>query len=190
MHFSFKVIAVIALALMVPAAARAEKKPDKPKQSAKQAGKKSDSAKTAAKGAATIDDGKMSIPIPKGHDSKGLTIPYFGDDGKLQMTFTIGVASRVDDIHVKMNELRVETFDARGRSEMLIAMPISMLDLNTRILTTKEGVTIKRSDFEISGQSMEFDTKTKQGRLAGGVRMIIYNLEQETAERAGEGAGE
>ena len=33
------------------------------------------------------------MPIPKGHDAKGLTIPYFGDDGKLQMTFTIGVGN-------------------------------------------------------------------------------------------------
>ena len=120
----------------------------------------------------------MMLPIPKGHDSKGLKIPYYDDAGRLQMTFTIGIANRLDDAHVKMKTLQIETFDDDGQREMLIDLPQSLLDLNTRIITTDEGVTIRRSDFEITGQTMEFNTKTKEGRLSGRVRMLLYDLEE------------
>ena len=63
--------------------------------------------------------------------------------------------------------------------EMTIKMPMALLDLNTRIVTTHDGVTIKRSDFEITGKNMDFNTETKQGRLEGDVKMIIFNLNDE-----------
>jgi hypothetical protein len=39
------------------------------------------------------------------------------------MTFNIGVATRVDDDHVRMADLQIETFDDAGASEMLIQLP-------------------------------------------------------------------
>ena len=154
-------------------------KDEKPKNGGKEAAKKK-AAEKEAKAGQLADDGKMLLPIPKDHDSKGLKIPYFGDDGKtLQMTFAIGVARRLDDNRVKMTDLEVETFDEAGQREMLVALPSSTLDLTTRVISTKEGVTIKRSDFEITGDTMEFNTKTKHGQLAGRVRMLIFNLDAE-----------
>ncbi len=133
-------------------------------------------------------DGKMSLPIVAGHPSKGLQIPYFGGDGKLQMTFAIGLADRLDENHVRMDDMQVETFDSLGKSEMLIDLPSSVMDLKTRILSTDKTVVIKRSDFEITGQTMEFNTETKQGKLEGNVRMIIYNMDNEVPKetKAGE----
>lgn len=171
-------------------AAKSEDKPKPPATKADSTKKKEkgeDSGK-AEKGKSAKSGGKegeksvkMSLPIPKGHDSKGLKIPYFDEaNEKLQMTFVIGLANRVDDDHVRMQQLQIETFDDSGNREMMIDVPNSMLDLNTRILTTKESVTIKRSDFEITGRTMEFNTQTKQGKLGGNVRMIIYNLDEET----------
>lgn len=177
--------------LALGATCLAAKKPEKPRAPTKESAKKKSGSKSEAKSEKVEEEGKMSLPIPKGHDSKGLKIPYFSEDGKqLQMTFTIGIASRLDDDHVKMSDLQIETFDTRGEREMLIALPSSVLDLNTRVITTKEGATIKRADFEISGDSMEFNTRTKAGQLGGRVRMVIYNLQQET-KPSGEGpAGE
>jgi len=152
------------------------------------AGKKNDSRKKEAAGRKEKPPesraSKMALPIPKGHDAKGLKIPYFDEaTGKLQMTFTIGIANRLDEDHVRMSELQVETFNADGEREMLIDLPTSILDLNTRVISTRERVTIKRSDFEITGQSMEFNTETKQGKLAGNVRMLIYNLDEQTGSQ-------
>jgi hypothetical protein len=171
MHCSRKLIPLLA-AVAIGGTCLGAKKDEKP---AKPSGKK---AQAEAKRERESASSKMSLPIPKGHDSKGLKIPYYGPDRKLQMTFTIGVASRLDEDHVRMNDLQVETFDDAGEKEMVITLPTSVLDLTTRVLTSKSNVTIKRSDFEVTGDSMEFDTRTKNGRIEGRVRMLIYNLDE------------
>ncbi len=122
----------------------------------------------------------MSIPILPDHDAKGVKIPYFDAQGRLQMVFNIGVATRLDADHLKMTETQVETFDDEGASEMLINLPTSTLDLNTRVITSETTVTIRRDDFEITGHTLEFNTITKQGALGGDVQMFIYNLNEES----------
>jgi len=170
MHCSRKLIALVATVAICGASVGAKKEEKPPKTSSKKA--QSEKERDPA-------SNKMSLPIPKGHDSKGLKIPYYGPDRKLQMMFTIGVAARLDEDHVRMSDLQVETFDEAGEKEMLITLPKSVLDLNTRVLTSKTNVTIKRSDFELTGDSMSFDTKTKNGRVEGRVRMLIYNRDDE-----------
>ena len=186
MHSSRKLIALFACALLGTGGffSEAAKKEDKPKEAdkKKESAKKKDEKKGSEKTAAADDGkGKMTLPLIEGHDAKGLKIPYFDARGNLQMVFTIGVASRLDPDHVKMADLQVETFGDDGEREMTIELPASVLDLNTRVLSSKTPVTIRRDDFEITGQSMEFNTKTKQGELAGNVRMLIFDLEGEAA---------
>lgn len=48
-----------------------------------------------------------------------------------------------------------------------------MLDLKTRILSSHERSTIRRADFNIVGDSVQFDPNTKTGRLIGNVKMVI-----------------
>ena len=148
-------------------------KPDAPKPE-KDKGGKDDKAK---------ETGKMDIPVSKDHDAKGLKIPYFDGDGKKQMIFTIGVASRLDDEHIGMTETEVETFDENGDHEMTIGLPKSELNVNTSVITTKKHVEIKREDFSITGETMEFNMKTKKGTLGGGVKMLIYNLDNEVSAK-------
>ena len=130
------------------------------------------------------ETGKMDIPVSKDHDAKGLKIPYFDGSGKKQMIFTIGVASRLDDDHIGLTETQVETFNDQGDHEMIIDLPKSELNVITNILVTKKRMMIKRDDFEIVGESMEFNLKTKQGTLSGGVRMLIYNINTELPEKS------
>jgi hypothetical protein len=96
------------------------------------------------------------------------------------MRFTMEIGARTDVDHMDMTTLLIETFDEQGKEEMSIDLPRSVLDLNTRIITTAAGVKIKRSDFELTGKTMEFNTETRAGRVAGKVRMLIYNLDDET----------
>lgn len=90
------------------------------------------------------------------------------------------IGKRVDSDHLDMTVLRIETFDDDGKQEMTIDLPQSILDLNTRVISTENGVLIKRSDFELTGKAMVFNTETKQGHIAGNVHMLIYNLDDET----------
>jgi hypothetical protein len=124
--------------------------------------------------------GRISVPVPPGHDAKGLVIPYRDAQGNMQMRFTMEVGNRTDVDHMDMTTLLIETFDDEGKGEMTIDLPQSILDLNTRVITTESGVVIKRADFELTGKTMEFNTETRAGKVGGNVRMLIYNLENET----------
>jgi type IV secretory pathway VirB10-like protein len=131
---------------------------------------------------------KLSLPLPKGQDSKGVVIPYTDGAGKKSMVFRIGVGRRLDDDHVDMNDLLIETYDEDGKQEMTIELPGSKLDLNTRVISGDQSVTIKRSDFQLTGKKMEFNTETKQGHVTGDVKMIIYNLSDETGDEGKKGS--
>ena len=181
------VVGMIAIGALA-AGAFAQKKDDaKPKAKDKKEAAKPDAPKPekdkSGKDDKAKETGKMDIPVSKDHDAKGLKIPYFDGEGKKQMIFTIGVASRLDDEHIGMTETEVETFDENGEHEMTIDLPKSELNVNTSVITTKKHVEIKREDFSITGETMEFNMKTKKGTLGGGVKMLIYNLDNEMSDK-------
>ena len=180
------VVGAIAAGMLVGGALAQKKDGEKPKAKDKReavaaGGEKADKGK-GAKDDKVKETGKMDIPVSKDHDAKGLKIPYFDGDGKKQMIFTIGVASRIDEEHIGMTETEVETFDENGEHEMTIALPKSELNVTTSVITTKKHVEIKRDDFSITGETLEFNMKTKQGTLGGGVKMLIYNIQNELPE--------
>lgn len=125
----------------------------------------------------------IQVPIPNGHDAVGLKIPYRDAAGNLKMRFTIGVATKVDENHMDLAQTQVETFNDQGEHEMDIDLPKSTLELATWDLTAHQAVTIKREDFELTGNAMIFNLKTKVGGLDGDVRMTIYNLAEETGQK-------
>lgn len=123
---------------------------------------------------------KISLPIPKGQDSIGVTIPMYDGGTKKTMNFKIGVATRLDDKLVKMKNLEIDTYAEDGSYEMSVALPGAVLDLNTRVITGDETCTIKRSDFELTGQAIQFNTQAKQGWIKGKVKMTIFDLSEDT----------
>src|SRR4051794_39601239 len=68
----------------------------------------------AKKAGATKEKDRLDLPVPPGQPQKGLRIPIFNPDGKLMMSFQIGVAEVVDADHIKMGDLRLETFKETG----------------------------------------------------------------------------
>ena len=180
------IVSVIAAGALAGGAFAQKKDGEKPKakdkkEAAAGSGEKADKSK-GAKDDKARETGKMDIPVSKDHDAKGLKIPYFDGDGKKQMIFTIGVASRLDEEHIGMTETEVETFDENGEHEMTIDLPKSELNVTTSVITTKKHVEIKRRDFELTGETLEFNMKTKRGTLGGGVKMLIYNIQEELPE--------
>lgn len=121
------------------------------------------------------EKGQFDIPIPVGHNASGIRLPSYDANGKLQMYFTVDKAFRIDDDHLKMANLRIETYDDTQTPQMMIDSSDSVLDLSTRILSSNKPVTVRRSDFEITGQAMTFDTNTREGKFTGHVHMLIFN---------------
>ena len=135
-------------------------------------GKKSKGA-TASPSASPGEQGLTNIPLPVGHEAKGLVLPDFDAEGHLRGKFEAGTARRIDDGHVRFQHLKITTYTPESRPDLQIDMSTSVLDLKTRILSSQERSTIRRADFNIVGDSVQFDSNTKTGRLIGNVKMVI-----------------
>src|SRR5713226_4632310 len=119
-----------------------------------------------------------NIPLPVGHEAKGLVLPDFGIDGRLRGKFEAKTARRIDEEHVGFQDLEIMTYTRENRPDLTIDMHTSVLDLKTRILSSPERTTIKRADFNITGDSVQFDTNTRTGHLVGNVKMVITQQSQ------------
>lgn len=137
-----------------------------------------------AKAAASASPGEQSltnIPLPIGHEAKGLVLPDFDGNGRLRGRFEAGTAHRIDEEHVGFQQLKITTYTPESQPDLQINMNTSVLDLKTRVLTSRERTTIQRSDFNIVGDSVQFDTNSKTGRLIGNVKMVITDKSHLTA---------
>jgi hypothetical protein len=120
-------------------------------------------------------EGLAGIPLPIGREAKGIVLPDFDGDGRMRGRFEAAVAKRVDEGHVEFGNLKIVTFTDAERPDLEINMSDSVLDLSTRVLTSRQRTTVKRTDFEIAGDTMNFDTNTRQGTLKGNVKMVLLD---------------
>jgi hypothetical protein len=123
-----------------------------------------------------------NIPLPIGHEAKGLVLPDFDADGRLRAKFEAGTAHRIDEEHIGFQQLKITTYTPENQTDLQVDMHTSVLDLKTRILSSEERSTIRRSDFNIVGDSVQFDTNARTGRLIGNVKMVITDKSHLTAK--------
>ena len=114
-----------------------------------------------------------NIPLPIGHEAKGLVLPDFDGEGHLRGKFEAGTARRIDQQHIGFQHLKITTYTPESQPDLQIDLQTSVLDLKTRVLSSQERTTIQRADFNIAGDSVQFDTNTRTGRLIGNVKMVI-----------------
>ena len=136
---------------------------------------------TATPSASPGEQSLTNIPLPIGHEAKGLVLPDFDGEGHLRGKFEAGTAHRIDQEHIGFQHLKITTYTPDNQPDLRIDMSTSVLDLKTRILSSQERTTIQRSDFNIVGDSVEFDTNSKTGRLIGNVKMVITDKSHLTA---------
>jgi lipopolysaccharide assembly outer membrane protein LptD (OstA) len=79
----------------------------------------------------------------------------------------------LDQEHVGFHLLRITTYTPENAIDLTIEMTDSILDLKTRILSSGQRTTIRRADFNIAGDSVQFDTNARVGKLMGNVKMVI-----------------
>jgi hypothetical protein len=144
-----------------------------PYASAQSKGRKGKPRAKAGPSSSPDEQSLTNIPLPIGHEAKGLVLPDFDPDGHLRGKFEAGTAHRIDQEHVGFEQLKITTYTPEDQPDLRIDMSTSVLDLKTRILSSKTRSTIQRADFNIAGDSVEFDTNSKTGRLIGNVKMVI-----------------
>jgi hypothetical protein len=119
------------------------------------------------------EEGLTNIPIAKGYDAKGLVLPEFDRKGRLRGRLEAGVTRRLDDDHVQFNNVKYTTFTENEAQDMEIVMTTSILNLKTQILNSSERTTVKRADFEIAGDTMQFEMVSRTGVMEGNVKMVV-----------------
>jgi len=149
--------------------------------SAQSKGRKGKPRGNAAASASPGEQSLTNIPLPIGHEAKGLVLPDFDGDGHLRGKFEAGTAHRIDQEHIGFKQLKIMTYTPENQPDLTIDMSTSVLDLKTRILSSKERTKIQRADFNIAGDSVQFDTNSKTGRLIGNVKMVITDKSHLTA---------
>jgi hypothetical protein len=117
---------------------------------------------------------EFDVPMPLNMPVKGIKIPHRNEAGKLIMTIEAEVATKLDEQHIEMENMKIESFDDDGK-KINIELPHSIFNLDTRILTGDKHAFIHREDFEVTGDSVEFNTKTRYAILRGKIRMVIQS---------------
>jgi hypothetical protein len=153
-----------------------------PQVSGQTKGRKKKPGTSPTAGGSPGEQSLTNIPLPIGHEAKGLVLPDFDGDGRLRGKFEAGTAHRIDQEHVGFQHLKITTYTPQSQADLQIDMLTSVLDLKTRILSSQERTTIQRSDFNIAGDSVQFDTNSKTGRLSGNVKMVITDKSHLTAK--------
>jgi hypothetical protein len=166
--FSGASTAFLLLALL-SCAAFAEENPPKPEVE----------AKSKPKARPKPEEGVTNVPIVAGHDAKGLVLPDFDLQGHLRGKLEAGVTRRLDDERVEFREMKFTTFlPASETPDLQVIMSTSVFNLKTQVLNSSERTTVKRSDFEITGDTMQFEMLTRKGTLTGNVKMIVRGKAQ------------
>jgi hypothetical protein len=145
-------------------------------------GRKKRAGARATPSASPAEQSLTNIPLPIGHEAKGLVLPDFDADGHLRGRFEAGTAHRIDQEHIGFQHLKITTYTPESQPDLQIDMSTSVLDLKTRVLSSQERTTIQRADFNIAGDSVQFDTNSRTGRLIGNVKMVITDKSHLTAK--------
>lgn len=160
--------AFLVLALLTCGVVAAEKKgaTPQPKASASATPKKKERPKP--------EEGVKDVPIATGHDAKGLVLPDFDLLGRLRGKLEAGVTKRLDEENIEFQGVKFTTFLPDSQTpDMEIIMNSSVFNLKTQVLSSSVRTTVKRSDFEIAGDTMKFEMISRVGTLAGNVKMVV-----------------
>ena len=131
---------------------------------------------------------KIDLPVPIGHEVKGLRVPVRNEEGKIEMQFDMETATRLDDQNVEMHVVTIQTYNQQtGKPDAKIDLQTSMMNMDTNIITTKDPVRISREDFVLTADGGEFNSKTRQGRVVGNVHLVIYNRNEFQTKPGNEG---
>ena len=139
----------------------------------KTGGKKKASSSASASGSPGEQQSLTNIPLPVGHDAKGLVLPDFDLEGHLRGKFVAAGARRLDEEQVAFTDLKITTFTEENQVDLQVDLHTAIFNLKTRILSSKEQGTVKRADFNIIGDTLDFDTDKRTGHMVGHVHMVI-----------------
>jgi hypothetical protein len=119
---------------------------------------------------------RIDLPVPIGHEVKGLRVPLRTSEGKMDLQFDMESATRLDDQNVEMHTASIQTFDQQSsKPDVKINLKKSVMNMETNVITSQDPILVTRSDFQLTADGMEFNSKTRQGKVFRNIRLLIYD---------------
>jgi hypothetical protein len=116
--------------------------------------------------------GKM---IPAGFVNRDVIIPSFDEAGKKTSELHAATLTRIDEEHLQATQVTISIQAEDPAQNMRVDLPSAVFHLGDEILRSDERSTVTRSDFETSGDTLVFDTRTSVGSMTGRVRTLIFD---------------
>lgn len=120
--------------------------------------------------------------MPLGKASIGVKIPQFDESGEISCMMLAQEMTRVDDRDIAIKDMDIE-FREDGEVSMSIDLDEATYNLEDRLISSDTESVIRRSDFTLVGDSLQFDTVNRHGRMVGKVRMVIHNSDSFAAKK-------
>ncbi len=116
--------------------------------------------------------GKM---IPAGFVNRDVIIPSFDEAGKKTSELHAATLTRIDEEHLQATQVTISIQAEDPAQNIRVDLPSAVFHLGDEILRSDERSTVTRSDFETSGDTLVFDTRTSVGSMTGRVRTLIFD---------------
>lgn len=114
--------------------------------------------------------------LPLGQKNLDAKMPSFRD-GKPSSFVHAGEMTRVDENHMDLVKVDIRMYGATQKDDLRVQLLTGAYDMNSQVLDSRERSRVSRSDFQLEGDSMVFDTRSQQGKMVGHVHMIIYDAD-------------
>jgi hypothetical protein len=117
--------------------------------------------------------GKM---LPVGEQHKELEIPSF-KNGAPSSKVQAKSLTRTDDENMFLERMVISMYGPPGETEkdMMVQLRTATFHMPSSIIASDERSRISRSDFDLQGDTLIFDTATGQGKMVGNVRMVLHD---------------
>ena len=109
--------------------------------------------------------------LPLNKPNLRVKIPAF-DEGKLTSMVEAEKLTRIDDVNLSLEDAIIQLIS----QQLMIRLRTALYNTEGAILSSNQQTTISTKEFTMTGATLDFDTRSGKGRMAGPVRMIIHNL--------------
>lgn len=124
----------------------------------------------------------MAKNVPLGVENKMAVLPSFDVAGRRTSVITADVIRRVDNERLYAEKFVLEQFSKDPVQNVRVNLKTVYFNMQTSTLRSMERSKVTRSDFEIEGDNLIFDTKKNEGLMQGNIRTVIFDTPQKSGE--------
>ncbi len=122
-------------------------------------------------------DGAFDL-FPVGKPWSEVRVPNFDENDVLTSIMHTVKLTRESEELLLLDGLTLVMFQKNGDMSLRLVTERGVYDVNEEYLKSREKTFIQHPQFDMTGDTMLFNTKDQNGTLNGNVEMIIYDMER------------